>query len=56
MSAGRFEKSIGCNYPALALTHWVETDFGRVSAVPIARLRINCASIPIDRDTENRTV
>jgi len=42
--------------PTFFWTHSVETDFGRVMAVPIARLRINCASIPIERETENSTV
>ncbi len=39
-----------------AFIHWVETDFGLVMAVPMARLRINWASIPWARDTENNTV
>jgi hypothetical protein len=38
------------------LIHSVETDFGRVIAVPIARLSTNCDSMPIARETENSTV
>gem|GEM_PF-5555169 len=34
----------------------IETDFGRVIAVPNARLRISCESIPSDRETPNSTV
>ncbi len=36
--------------------HSVLTDFGRVMAVPSARFKTNCDSIPIARDTENSTV
>ncbi len=34
----------------------LETDFGRVIAMPSALFRTNCASMPIARETENRTV
>lgn len=43
-------------YPTCALIHLVPTDFGRVIDVPIARLIINCESIPWARDTLKRTV
>lgn len=37
-------------------SHVVLTDLGRVMAVPKARFKTNCESIPIERETENRIV
>jgi len=41
---------------ALAFIHCVETDFGRVMAVPMARFSVSWASMPIARETANSTV
>ena len=41
---------------ACFIIHSVETDFGRVIAVPRARLMTSCASIPLARETLNSTV
>ena len=43
-------------FGALALTHSVETDLGRVMAVPMARFKTSWANMPIARETENSTV
>jgi len=52
--------STGCRVSIYAficfLTHSVETDFGRVMAVPRARLSTNWASTPMDRETAKSTV
>lgn len=64
IAAGPVEdQSVAAAYPACeacwaanCLTHSVLTDFGRVIAVPIARLSTSCESMPIARLTLNSTV
>ena len=56
VAAAPSRSRFGYIFGALVFIHSVETDLGLVMAVPMARLRINWAIMPMARETENSTV